>query len=239
MSFPPIHLAPALQASFAAFAAAQNFVDLYMAYNWENDTYANGFPDILDLELQLSANDSNGGIQLADVQAVATWGRLRNPGRVAGPAVVLPQNTFWTANGLPQPGLAGVPQEPVANINATGVGPTYRSKVARFAAPQEYGAIDTRCVRVFGQGDPANQRHNWLQVSARNAGYGWYIDANQANWPNGYDLWINILRYFASNLPANCPHPVGFVNAGMRLPNQQWQCADVEMALFTYASQFV
>lgn len=239
MPFAPINLNPNIQAQLGAFAASNNFPDLYKGYNWGNDTHLNGFPDILSLEIQLSENDLNYGVTLKDVQEVAAWGNLRNSKRINGPEVILSPNTFRMANGQVKPALAIAPVGPIEAINATGIGPTYKSKVARFSLPQEYGAIDTRCVRVFGQGDPSNQQHNWLQLSVRNDGYGWYINANQAHWPKGYGTWIQVLRFFASALPANCPHPAGFVGSGMRLPGNAWSCADVEMALFTYASQFL
>ena len=36
-----------------AFLQTQTFPDLYRAYAWKNDTYANGFPDIYGLESRL------------------------------------------------------------------------------------------------------------------------------------------------------------------------------------------
>jgi len=81
-----------------------------------------------------------------------------------------------------------------------GLGPTYLSKVIRFALPEEYGAIDTRIVRVVGQGDPASRQHNWLALRVRNDGYGWYIPKVQVTWPNDYAKWINILRFLQVNL---------------------------------------
>jgi hypothetical protein len=162
---------------------------------------------------------------------------MRNQGRVAGqPCVALPF-TFRAPNGAVQPTLAHAPLAPLSAISrrvTTGVGPTYISKVLRFSLPQEYGAIDTRCVRVFGHGDPVVHRHDWLKLRVHNSGSGWYI-AN-TNWPDDYASWVNILRYFASALPANCPHPVTFVRSGLRKQGV-WVCADVEMALFAYASQ--
>ena len=45
-----------------------------------------------------------------------------------------------------------------------GLGPTYLSKVLRFALPSEFGAIDTRIVRVVGMGDPTSKQQNWLSI---------------------------------------------------------------------------
>ena len=195
----------------------------------------NGFPDIRTLEARLMRSDLTTGVTLDDVKAVVTWGRLPNQSGVAGQPVVALPYTFRAPNGAAQPMLAHTPLAPLsANRRVRGVGSTYISKVLRFSLPQEYGAIDTRCVRVFGYGDPAVHRHDWLNLRVRNSGSRWYIA--RTNWPDEYASWVNILRYFASVLPANCPHPATFIGSGLRTQGV-WVCADVEMALFAYASQ--
>jgi hypothetical protein len=244
MPFQSQGLGAGLIGQLQAFMANNDFLQLYQAYDWGNDSYANGFQDIFDLELRLSGNDRAGGISLDDVRAVADWGRLRNPGRVQGPDIALPPNTLNAMVGGPQVNLQNNPEEPTnALANVSGIGPTYQSKVLRFGQAQEYGAIDTRCVRVFGLGDPGAQQQEWLQLYARQSTHrgrpaGWYIPANQSGWPNQYATWINILRYFANQLPNNCPHPENFVDRNLRVGGA-WACADVEMALFTYASMYV
>jgi hypothetical protein len=119
-----------------------------------------------------------------------------------------------------------------------GLGPTYLSKVLRFAVPEHYGAIDSRCVRVLGQGDPSAVQHDWLELRVRNDGYGWYIPKAQSAWPSDYGLWLAILHYVAFNLKVPCPHPRAFIEKRLRREGR-WACADVEMALFTYATRFV
>jgi hypothetical protein len=245
MPFQSQGLGATLTDQLNAFIANNNFPELYLAYAWRNDTYANGFPDIFSLENEISYQDQVTGITIAGVRMVCAWGRLRNPDRVQGPNVVLPANALNSNVGGPQPNLQNNPSAPiVALANLNGIGPTYQSKVLRFGLAQEFGAIDTRCVRVFGQGDPLVQQHAWLQLMARRSTQnngrlgGWYIAETQASWTGEYATWINILRYFANLLPNNCPHPNNFTNAGLRA-NGAWTCADVEMALFTYASAHV
>ncbi len=227
-----------------AFIANNNFPDLYAAYDWGNDTHANGFPDIFDLEHRISNEDRAAGITIDGVRSVAAWGRLRNPNRVQGPQVVIPAHTLNSINGAPQPGLQANPTLPITALaKLFGIGPTYQSKVLRFGLSNEFGAIDTRCVRVFGQGDPQSHQHTWLQLNTRRSTHngrpaGWYIPKAQAGWPTQYAVWINILRHISNRLPNSCPHPVNFTNAGLRIGGA-WACADVEMALFTYASAHV
>jgi hypothetical protein len=228
-----------LLTDLGAFARENSFPDLYRPYSWKNDTYLKGFPDIYSLETRLSLSDQTTGITLDDVKAVAAWGSMRNQKRIRGPAVISPANTLHSITGETHPTLANQPLVPLSTMQAKlhGVGPTYVSKVLRFALPQEYGAIDTRCVRVFGHGDSGANQHHWIQLRARNDGYGWYIPGTQARWPHDYAVWLNILRHCATLLPKNCSHPQAFVQAGLRRC-AVWECADVEMALFSYVSRF-
>jgi hypothetical protein len=240
MPFAPVGLSEILIEELNGFLTENDFSDLYVSYNWRNDNYDDGFPDILKIENVLVASDRNEGISLEDVRRVADWGKLRNPGRIQGKEIVLPPRTLHDTNINPSENLALSPLRPLLFLEGNvkkGVGPTYLSKVLRFGLPVEYGAIDTRCVRVFGKGDPLSQRHGWLDLKARNDGYGWYIPKAQRAWPSSYGTWLNILRYFSQRLPRNCPHPKAFTRCGLRL-NNEWACADVEMALFTYASRF-
>lgn len=230
---------PRLIADLSTFARTNSFPDLYRAYSWTNDTYPAGFPDIHSLESRLVGSDRTTGITLDDVKAVAAWGSMRNQGRIRGPVVVAPSNTLHAPGGPPVAALAARPLDPLSVMQTAlhGIGPTYLSKVLRFGLPQEYGAIDTRCVRVFGAGDPGARQHNWIDLRVRDDGYGWYISKTQARWPGAYAVWVNILRHFCAILHANCPHPSAFVRSGLRQQGV-WECADVEMALFAYASAF-
>ena len=215
---------------------SDDFPKLYRSYDWGNDNHATGFKDILRLELRLRHNAQTDGIVCADIRQVAKWGqkRGRNPECFATPT--LPISELYLLDGRPNPDLADDPTSPIDKLdkNTKYLGPTYLSKVLRFAMPDQYGAIDTWCVRVFGQSDAENSKHNWLSLKVRNDGYGWYIPKTKRLWPSEYSKWINILRYFANKLPANCPHPKRFEEEGLREANR-WTCADVEMALFAYA----
>lgn len=240
MPFTPVGLSEVLIEELNGFLAGNDFHDLYVSYVWRKDNHGDGFPDILSIESALVASDVNEGISLEDVHMVAKWGKLRNAGRIRGKEIVLSPGTLHDANMSPPENLALSPLAPLLLLQANmekGVGPTYLSKVLRFGLPMEYGAIDTRCVRVFGMGDPLSHRHSWLDLRARNDGYGWYMPKTQRAWPSAYGTWLNILRYFSQLLPNNCPHPEAFVRGGLRL-NNEWACADIEMALFTYASRF-
>lgn len=227
-----------LDSQIKAFCQNNSMAGLYRAYAWGNDSWSSGFVDIFSLEKQLSAHDRGEGIALDDVKDVARWGKLRNSQRIRGAETVLPPHTFKERlNGCPSQDRSRLsPLEALQSTISSGIGPTYYTKILRFAASQAYGALDTRCVRVFGQGDPENQQQDWLKIYARNYSYGWFIPKTQTLWPAGYLQWLRVLDLFCLELPADCPHPRRFVEAGLR--NQGvWSCADVEMALFTFASR--
>jgi len=244
MPFPPLNLPVNLQNGLDLFFQRQDFVAFYQSYKWEQDTYPSGFPEILSLENSLRTAAMKNRITMQDVISVAKWGKLRNIKRVKGPEGTLNVG-LYQHNRLPLSQLARDPLTPIVSLQrqVTGLGPTYLSKVIRFALPEEYGAIDTRIVRVVGRGDQASRQQNWLTLRVRNYGYGWYIPKAQAAWPNDYAKWLNILRFFASRLndphnPCPCPHPTNFIETGLRLRGV-WTCADVEMAIFSYACQFI
>lgn len=233
MASEPVGLTQRLIEELIDFQNRHDFLEFFKSYSWREDTYGAGFPDILRLERMLTESDGSGGISLQNVRQVAAWGKLRNPARIKGEETVLPAGTLRRANALDPTGPLRLLESSVWK----GVGPTYMTKILRFGRPREYGAIDTRCVRVFGKGDQLNQQHNWLDLRARNDGYGWYIPKGQSAWPSSYGKWISILRFFSQRQPAKCPHPPAFVQAGLRVQGE-WACADIEMTLFAYASQF-
>ncbi len=228
-----------LELSLKKFCGENRLGDLYRAYSWGDDSWGTGFIDILKIERQLRSHLFNDGITLDDVKDIARWGKLRNPGKIKGNSVVLTRNTIFGTENTLVPHAASNPLAALQFLREnieTGIGPTYFTKTLRFAAPSIYGAIDTRCVRVFGRGDPASQKHEWIGLHVKDYGYGWFIPERQKNWPKGYFQWLGILKTICSLLPANCPHPPAFVEHGLR-EKGVWTCADVEMALFTYASK--
>lgn len=243
MPFESKGLSKALCDELDAFLKSNDMQALYKSYAWKNDTYARGFPDIAKLELQLRNSEIDTGITLNDAIDVAKWGAMRNQKRISGSATVLPKNTLISADGATQPCVETQPQEPIDTLKLiNGFGPTYQSKVLRFALPEEYGAIDTRIVRVFGQGNPKANKHAWLELKTtlgthKGKATGWSISNTQKNWPSGFSRWINILRYIAGKIEGKCLHPRQFEEYGLR-KDGVWTCADVEMALFSYASKY-
>lgn len=71
-------------------------------------------------------------------------------------------------SGAPAYRLMHEPEETIRIVEwrVRGFGPTYASKLLRFAVPQVFGAIDIRLVRIFGRGDPGMQRYPLLDLAA-------------------------------------------------------------------------
>jgi len=150
----------------------------------------------LRLEIEISRTAKNNSLRKENVFSVTEWGNLRNIQRIKCPeTLTLPLYENEHSNEE----IAENPLKPLLILqkNIEGLGPTYLSKILRFALPIEFGAIDTRIVRVVGNGDPNSKQQDWLSLRARNDGYGWYIPKNQIAWPKEYSVWINILRFFA------------------------------------------
>lgn len=217
-----------------------DFPQLYKSYGWKNDTWNRGFPDILQLELEISNAAFNNSIVRSHLINIAEWGGLPGKERIYCPDPL--KISIYDENGIPQLYIHEDPDYAVSIIQeqVRGYGPTYISKLLRFASPESFGAIDTRLVRVFGTGDSSAQKIRILNLIADQTEGRWYISKTQEGWPAEYGTWVNSLRYLALALNYSgkkCPHPRGFVETGLRSPDNKWLPADVEMALFAYASQ--
>ena len=212
----------------------------YRQYDWKNDHWQDGFREIRALERSLSAAARAQAITKSHIISIAEWGGLPDTGRIRcyRDPLVIP---LYNGAGI----LSTVKNDPVQAVRTikqqtSGIGPTYVSKVLRFAAPAVFGAIDSRLVRVFGNGDKNTSTLSLLDLCAGQAAGGrWFIGPD--NWPEGYGTWIAILNEIATRLNSSgiiCPHPDPFVSDGLR-QRGVWLAADVEMALFSYASQVI
>lgn len=227
-----------LQGRIESFLADHDLGSLYREYNWDRDTWDNGFPKMMQLEIDLRMAVKCGYLTRTHIMSVAEWGHLRNQERVEC------REFFWISlydgDDLAE-WLKTEPSSPLEILreNIKGMGPTYFSKILMFSRPQLYGAIDTRLVRVFGNGDIAIKSHSWLSLAVKNYGYGWYIPENQTSWPGEYNTWIEILHHMAHQCNTSghkCPHPDKYVVLGLR-EKGIWIVADIETALFSYASK--
>jgi hypothetical protein len=212
-----------------------NFPRLYKEYEWKGDTYDKGFPDLCYLETTISDAAKNGDIRQHHLIEIAKWGKLRN---AKGISCAEPLSLVLYENGEPAPGLLQEPENAIKKIDALvkGFGPTYSSKLLHFAVPKVFGALDTRLVRIFGNAAP---EYRLLDLNAAQSGDRWLIPPGHDGWPGEYGTWIAVLNYLAEQLNKkgnSCPHPRIYYEKGLR-EEGVWLPADVETALFSYASQ--
>lgn len=226
------------KALIASFLKSATMVELYQQYAWGHDTWETGFNDIVSLEQQTGTAVRSQQLGRSHVIAIAEWGGYRDPFRIlcAKDPLMLP---LYHGTRI-APFIENDPVLPVRMINqqTRGIGPACASRILRFAMPSLYGAIDSRIVRVFGQGDPDSARFPLLDLIAEPGENGrWSI--GRQDWPGEYGTWLLILRHIARQLNMAhepCPHPQTFLRAELRSWGM-WVPADVEMALFSYALQ--
>lgn len=220
------------------FVTTIDLPTFYRQYGWKNDHWTDGFREIIQLEKSLTSAARNQSITKSHILGVAQWGGLPNIERIRcyNDPLVMP---LYDGKEI----STAVKNDPIMAVRTikqqtTGIGPTYISKVLRFAAPAQFGAIDSRLVRVFGFGDEKSRKMQILNLKASQGDGGrWFIGPD--NWPSEYGTWIAILNHIAEILNSSgisCPHPDQFVTAELRQQGM-WLPADVEMALFSYASQ--
>ena len=222
------------------FLTTTDLSKFYRQYDWKNDHWTDGFREILQLENSVSTAARNQRITKSHILEIAQWGGLPNAGRIQcyKDPLVIP---LYEGEGI----STAIKNDPVMAVRilkqqTSGIGPTYISKVLRFAAPAQFGAIDSRLVRVFGFGDAKSRKMQILNLRASQAEGGrWFIGPD--NWPGEYGTWIAILDHITGIMNSSgisCPHPNQFITAQLRQQGK-WLPADVEMALFSYASQAI
>ena len=218
-----------LELQVIQFVANQDWRALYKAYQWHNDSWGDGFPDILRLETQMRASVQKGAITSKDISDVACWAKYPSYSNIRSPQFIP-----LTEDSSLLPAIISLEKK------VKRLGSTYLSKVLRFSFPNRAGALDSRLVRVFGMGDPDVNQYQWLTLRARKSGSGWSVYRDRT-WHGEYEKWLNILTKMATLLNEQgiiCPHPQAFIEAGLRTGGL-WGCADVEMALYAYVTKVI
>ena len=238
MSFGFIPLSEKIIHSIDSFLDNQNLLYWYQNYSWESDTKGSNFKNIVNLEVGLSESGRQNRISCEQIMNSAQWGGHPMLDKIrCNKFVDLP---LYENNSL----ASWIREDPAEGLRKIRpqvyyVGPTYMTKILRFSLPSEFGALDTRITRVFGLGDPKHSYIHLLDLEAYDTGRKWFIKYPQPAWPDEYSKFIFILRYMVRILnqqEIRCPHPQILYDHGLRTPGR-WECADVEMALFSFASE--
>ena len=220
------------------FLANNSVKDWYNHYNWGNDSQRSNFQNIVDLEVQLTHAAKTNKITSEHVMSIARWGahpmidKIRCNSHIDLPLFENNKPAAWIHDN-PAYGIT------LLRPQVYYVGPTYMTKILRFSMPSEFGALDTRITRVFGRGDPHHSYLPLLELEAEDHGGKWFIKYPQPAWPSEYSTFIFILRAmvdYQNRSGIICPHPEVLYDHGLR-KRGIWECADVEMALFSFASE--
>ncbi|EHQ34536.1 hypothetical protein [Methanoplanus limicola] len=210
----------------------------YKDYSWNKDSWKNGYPNICRLELMVSNLAKERLLDKECLIEIAQWGGLPKISNIRCDDYI---RISLYDKETPSKAFIDEPDNAVSILQSQikGFGPTYLTKLLRFAVPKEFGALDTRIVRVFGIGDNNVSEIQLLNLRATNYNGRWAILKTQPGWPSEYGNWIAILKGIADELNRRevvCPHPEKMVYYGLR-NNGEWTVSDVEMGLFAYASK--
>lgn len=211
---------------------------LFKAYDYDGDSYRDGFPKMFALERRITDAAKHNSFDRDDLMEITKWGgNHRNMGRL--------NQMDWKfkftlyVNDEPLSWLKDESENYVSAVKERipGFRATYSTKLLHFAVPSVFGMLDTWLVRTFGEGDTDHQRYKFLKLEATNHGGGWAIDTPKKYWPSEYGIWIRIINTIADTLndrKIQCPHPLNYIQSGIRKEGI-WFPADVETALFSYA----
>lgn len=214
---------------------------LFEKYRWVNRSGVTGHRELFDLERKITAAAMTNSFTRSNLEDIAEWGNLPDVKKIQSPDPF--RIPLYSGN---KPALCHY-YDPVNAIciiesRVKGFGPTFSSKLLHFSIPQIYGALDTRLVRVFGNDSKDPESYHFLNLKVNRPKKGRpSIPKTQTNWPEEYGTWLGILRYMADHLNTegiHCPHLEIYYSKNMR-ERKIWLPADVETALFCYASRIV
>ena len=189
---------------------------LHAAFGWPPDCFDTGFPWIVDLEDRFrAAMEQNGFPPLSLVTEMILWGGNQQ-NRIL--------KTF-SAN-LRSVDFAALMRDVVDNLDTPhwalrsaeampGFGLTYGSKLLRFCRPEVYGALDSRIQTALSNRSGA--------VAIRKSG----------STCIGYTEFLRLLRQFQWDLHDS---EIARPEYHSRPADTLWTAAEVEMALFAWAS---
>lgn len=186
----------------------------HAAFGWPLDCLDTGFPWIVALEDQFrAAMEQNVLPPLPLVSEMILWAGNQNNvlGKFSKDLRAMGYETFIrkVVDSLDDPSLA---LESAMAIK--GFGLTYGSKLLRFCRPRDYGALDSRILGALkSELGPASSYAPTMQ--------------------NQYKAFLDLLHEYQRRLRTT---EVSRPSYGSRAASREWTAAEVEMALFAWAS---
>lgn len=219
-----------LKEQLTMFVESLDWQGQYKKFHHDEDSWENGFYNIVELEKGISEHLALGYLTRKDIVKIARWERPIAKDRMTCPAVLRLGVNEIGGNSETEKIIR------ILEVSVKGTRKLFLTTIMRFISPSRMGSLDTNLVRVFGVGDPNLQSLQLLNLVVRRTEDTWIFAGNSWTWPDEYYKWNLILGFLASllnELGIACPHPSGF--QGLR-ENGKWICADVEMALRAYAN---
>jgi hypothetical protein len=218
-----------LQEQVAIVPAAMDvrrFTDYYRAYVWSDTHGLSGYPPdqypafewIKSLEKRFLHYRSDPEVTpLFLIREMIQWGGSQN-GVLEKFDNALGTHCLQTKLDSVL-GSLRIPRDAIKSaLDIPGLGLTYASKLLRFLDPERYGALDGRIRKALGKIDPSPIPK--------------VFDGNKPNMASGYCIFTEYVESLRRELSAKS---IPFPSEGS-CAQQVWQAADVEMALFHWAS---
>lgn len=187
----------------------------HAAFGWPPDCLATGFPWLVSLEERFAVATQHGAVPptLLVVEMIL-WGGNQN--NVLGKFSKGLRSSRYETLICDVLGSLDYPRAALkCALLIDGFGLTYGSKLLRFCRPEVYGALDNRIRSALGS--QLRRIH----------------DGNVSSMCTGYAEFLDLLHQYQQSLSTlNIPRP-GY---GTQLPSSRWTAAEVEMALFAWAT---
>lgn len=223
-----------LKEQLVQFVGSLDWPRQYKQYTHDEDSWEKEFHVIAELERGISEHLTLGYLTRKDIVKIARWESPHTKDRMKCPRILrldVNENDDTEIEKILR----------ILEVTIKGTRTLFLTTIMRFISPSMMGLLDANLVRVFGVGDSNLKNQKWLNLCVRKTEDTWYFAGNWWSWPNEYYRWNLILGFLAFLLNEQaiaCPHPNGFMEKGLRQKGT-WICADVEMALSSYAYEVI
>ena len=234
LDFNPPCLTDQLKEQLVRFVGSLDWPRQYKQYTHGDDSWEKGFQTIAELESEISEHLTLGYLTRKDIVKIARWESPHTKDRMKCPKVLR-----LAVIGDDDSEIEKILR--ILEVTVKGTRMLFLTTIMRFISPSKMGLLDSNLVRVFGVGDSNINSPKWLNLAVRKTEGSWFFAGNWWSWPNEYYRWNLILGFLALLLNEQaiaCPHPNGFLEKGLR-DKGTWICADVEMALSSYANEIL
>jgi len=234
LNFNPPCLTDMLKEQLVQFVGSLDWPRQYSQYTHDDDSWEKGFHAIAELERGISEHLTLGYLTRKDIVKIARWESPHTKDRMKCPGI-LRLNVNENNDSEIEKILR------LLEVSVKGTRTLFLTTIMRFISPSRMGLLDANLVRAFGVGDSNINSPKWLNLAVRKTEDSWFFAGNWWSWPNEYYRWNLILGFLAFSLNERgitCPHPNGFLEKALRQKGT-WICADVEMALSSYASEVI